>query len=118
VLPKVAPPLNVFADLGFHLVPSAVMLIDLLFFSPPSKISALPAAGVSTGIAVAYWFWVEECFRNNGFYPYPIFDVAGFNGRVGLFVMSAVIMASGMVGLRVLHGVINGTEEESVKKNQ
>jgi hypothetical protein len=98
------------------------MLLDLLFFSPPSKIGALPAVGVSTGIAVAYWFWVEECFRNNGFYPYPIFDVAGFNGRVGLFVMSAVVMASGMLGLRALHGVINGTEEgleaEKLKKKQ
>jgi FAR-17a/AIG1-like protein len=98
------------------------MLLDLLFFSPPSRIDPLPAVGVSTGIAIAYWFWVEECFRNNGFYPYPIFDVAGFNGRVGLFIMSAVIMALGMVGLRALHGVINGTEagleKNKLKKKQ
>jgi hypothetical protein len=87
-----------------------VLLIDLLFFSPPWSITALPAVGLSSGIAVAYYFWVEQCFKVNGFYPYPIFDNAGPNGRLALFVGSAVVMALGIVGLRQLYGLVNGWE--------
>ncbi|CEJ56752.1 hypothetical protein PMG11_02950 [Penicillium brasilianum] len=96
------------ADLGFHAVPSIVMLIDLLLLSPPWTISALPALGLSGVIAFAYWFWVEQCFSNNGWYPYPIFEQLSTSGRVGLFSMSAVVMAFSTVTLKWLHGRVNG----------
>lgn len=54
------------ADLGFHAVPSIVMLVDLLLLSPPWTISALPSLGLSSIIAFGYWFWVEQCFSYNG----------------------------------------------------
>jgi hypothetical protein len=70
----------------------------------------LPAFVLSSGIAIAYWLWVEACYAQNGFYPYPIFDEAGFEGRVGLFSMSAVVMAAAGACLKQVYGSINGWE--------
>ena len=95
-------------DVGLHLVPSVVMIVDILFFSPPWTINSLHAIGLTSGIAIAYWFWVEECYRHNGFYPYPIFDEAGFKGRVGLFSLSAVTMTLWIWTLGGLYGIVNG----------
>jgi FAR-17a/AIG1-like protein len=118
VLPEWAPPLNPLADLGFHLVPSVVMILDILFFSPPWTIGTFPAIGLTSSIAVVYWFWVEECYRYNGFYPYPIFDEAGYYGRLGLFTMSAVTMWLGIWAMRGLHGALNGKEIPGRVKNE
>jgi hypothetical protein len=87
-----------------------VLIIDVLFFSPPWTIAALPAIGISSSIAIGYWFWVEECYKNNGFYPYPIFDEAGPQGRIFLFAMSAVTMSLGVWGLQFAYGILNGTD--------
>jgi FAR-17a/AIG1-like protein len=54
------------ADIGFHAAPSILLVIDLLFLSPPWTINALPAMGLSSVIAVAYWAWVEQCYKYNG----------------------------------------------------
>jgi len=54
------------ADVGFHAAPAILLVIDLLFLSPPWTIKALPAMGLSSGLAVAYWAWVEQCYKNNG----------------------------------------------------
>ncbi|KAF7719070.1 Integral membrane protein [Penicillium ucsense] len=96
------------ADLGFHAVPSIVMLLDLLFFSPPWTISALPSLGLSSAIAFGYWVWIERCFLYNGWYPYPIFEQLSTTGRAGLCSLSAVVMAVSTVTLRWLFGRING----------
>ncbi|RAO68237.1 uncharacterized protein BHQ10_004249 [Talaromyces amestolkiae] len=53
-------------DLGFHLVPSVVMLVDILFLSPPWTITALPSMALSSCIAFGYWFWIEKCYSVNG----------------------------------------------------
>lgn len=44
------------------------MLVDLLFLSPPWTITILPSLGLSGTIAFGYWFWVERCFKYNGWY--------------------------------------------------
>jgi hypothetical protein len=54
------------ADVGFHAMPSILLTIDLLFFSPPWTIHALPAMGLSSILAISYWAWVEHCFQHNG----------------------------------------------------
>lgn len=54
------------ADIGFHAVPSLLLTVDLLLLSPPWTIRRLPAMGLSLGIAVGYWAWVEQCFKHNG----------------------------------------------------
>lgn len=43
-----------------------MLSIDLLFLSPPWTITALPAMGVSSILAFSYWFWVEQCYKHNG----------------------------------------------------
>ncbi|CAL5865921.1 uncharacterized protein PFLUO_LOCUS127 [Penicillium psychrofluorescens] len=99
-------PMN--ADISFHAVPSVVMLIDLLFLSPPWTITVVPALGLSGAIAFGYWFWVELCFENNGWYPYPIFEQLPTPGRIGLFSMSAIMMALSTSTLKWLYGRVNG----------
>lgn len=54
------------ADVGFHLMPSLLLTIDLLLLSPPWTIHAFPAMGLSASIAVAYWAWIERCYKFNG----------------------------------------------------
>jgi hypothetical protein len=54
------------ADVGFHAMPSILLVVDLLFLSPPWTIHALPNMLLSSGIAVAYWTWVEQCYKHNG----------------------------------------------------
>lgn len=84
------------------------MLIDLLFLSPPWTITVFPSLGLSGAIAFGYWLWVEQCFANNGWYPYPIFDQLPTIGRVALFSLSAVVMALSTATLKWLHGRVNG----------
>ncbi|KAI9369301.1 hypothetical protein BJX61DRAFT_536522 [Aspergillus egyptiacus] len=95
-------------NISFHAIPSIVFLIDLLFLSPPWTISIGPALGLSGTIAVGYWFWVERCFQHNGWYPYPIFEQVPFEGRIGLFALSAVVMALSTATLKWLYGRVNG----------
>ncbi|OQE28564.1 hypothetical protein PENSTE_c003G09084 [Penicillium steckii] len=96
------------ADISFHAMPSILMLIDLLVLSPPWTITILPSLGLSGVIAFGYWFWVERCFFYNGWYPYPIFEQLPTPGRIGLFSLSAVVMALSTATLKWLHGRVNG----------
>ncbi|PLB45292.1 hypothetical protein P170DRAFT_513316 [Aspergillus steynii IBT 23096] len=95
------------ADVSFHAVPSIVLLIDLLLLSPPWTITIVPALGLSSTIAFGYWIWIEHCFAHNGWYPYPIFEQVPFEGRVGLFVLSAAVMALSTATLKWLYGRVN-----------
>lgn len=95
-------------DLSFHLSPTLFLLVDILFLSPPWTITVLPACVVSGVIAAGYWVWVEHCYARNGFWPYPIFELVGYQGRVGLFVGSAVCMVAGTVVLKMVQGRVLG----------
>jgi len=71
----VIPPeiqLSPLADVGFHLIPAVVLTMDLLLFSPPWTIHAIPAMGLSSVLAFAYWGWVEHCYKHNGWHVYRI----------------------------------------------
>lgn len=85
-----------------------MLLVDLLFFSPPWTITVVPALGLSAGIAFTYWFWIELCYSRNGFYPYPLFEILGTGERVGLFGGSAVVMTASTVVLKWVYGRVNG----------
>jgi hypothetical protein len=50
------------------MIPSALLVLDILFLSPPWTITPIPAIGLSAAIAFAYWFWIELCYQNNGWY--------------------------------------------------
>ena len=58
-------------------------------------------------VAVGYWAWIELCFRRNGFYPYPLFEVLDHRGRVVLFGASAVVMVGSTVVLKWCQGRFN-----------
>jgi hypothetical protein len=108
VMPEWAPPLELHADLSFHLLPTLYLLTDTLLLSPPRTISLRNSLLVSLAIALSYWYWIELCYQHNGFYPYPIFAAVGYIGRVGLFVGSAVIMTAVGATLGWGYSIING----------
>ena len=99
------------ADISFHAVPSVVLTLDLLLLSPPWTISIGRAMALSTVFAFGYWFWIEQCFKHNNFYPYPIFDIVGTTGRVGLFTLSAVVMTGSTVVLKSIYAMVNGSDK-------
>lgn len=105
--------LPLLADLSFHAIPSILLTVDLLLFSPPWTVSMTQAFALSTVLAFLYWPWVETCAQHNGYYPYPIFDMVGTKGRVGLFTMSALVMTGSTVMLKALYEKVNGKEEVS-----
>lgn len=112
VPPTVVIPLN--ADISMHAVPAVVLLLDLLLLSPPWTITVVPALGLSGVIAMFYWFWIEHCYQHNGWYPYPIFEMLPRDGRIGLFTLSAVVMAMSTATLKWLYGKVNGYGTEAV----
>ena len=73
---------------------------------------------LSSSIAFGYWFWVEQCYRHNGFYPYPIFEKVDLMGRIGLFALSAVVMTGSTVLLKRLHSVLNGKIMQTLQEEQ
>jgi len=108
------------ADVGFHAMPSILLTIDLLFLSPPWTIHALPAMGLSSTIAVGYWAWVEQCYKHNGFYPYPLFGQLDTLQRVILFTAAASTMTASTITLQWLYGRVNGlpgAEKRSTPSN-
>ncbi|TEY40431.1 hypothetical protein BOTCAL_0431g00080 [Botryotinia calthae] len=97
-----------YADVGFHAMPAILLTIDLLFLSPPWTINALPAMGLSSTLAVAYWAWVEQCYKYNGFYPYPLFGHLDTTQRAILFTGAALTMTGSTAVLKWLYGRVNG----------
>ncbi|KAK6613815.1 integral membrane protein [Botrytis cinerea] len=89
---------------------SILLTIDLLFLSPPWTINALPAMGLSSTLAVAYWAWVEQCYKYNGFYPYPLFGHLDTTQRAILFTGAALTMTGSTAVLKWLYGRVNGLQ--------
>ena len=111
VLPDWAQ-LPLIADLSFHAVPQILLLVDFLLLSPPWTISTPNAMGLSSMLALIYWPWVQQCFKHNGFWPYPIFGMVGLYGRIGLFILSAVTMTANTVVLKRVYGMVNGPPDQ------
>lgn len=60
--------LDILPDVGFHAAPALLLSVDLLLLSPPWTIRAYSSMALSMILAFAYWFWVEYCFNQNGWY--------------------------------------------------
>ena len=58
--------ITLFSDLGFHLFPALLLMVDLLLLSPPWTHTLLEAGGVGVLLAGVYWIWTEECYKRNG----------------------------------------------------
>ncbi|PWW75182.1 hypothetical protein C7212DRAFT_204402 [Tuber magnatum] len=102
--------LDLFADMGFHLFPALLLLIDVLLLSPPWAFTSLPAMLIPSGIATGYWIWLEHCFSINRNYPYPLFSVIGPWERITVFVGSAAMMMVCTLGIGWGYGRVNGVD--------
>ncbi|KAI5804203.1 FAR-17a/AIG1-like protein [Peziza echinospora] len=105
-----------FEDLGMHLFPAVFLALDMLLLSPPWTMTLLEAGGIGGLVAGSYWVWTEECYRQNGWYPYPLFEMLDHQQRAMVFAGSAVIFAISALGLKSLYGVLNGVVKAEVKR--
>ncbi|KAI1421077.1 FAR-17a/AIG1-like protein [Xylaria sp. FL1777] len=99
--------LDFIPNFGFHAAPGLFLTLDLLLLSPPWTIEGFAAVALSQTLALLYWFWVEYCYRQNGWYPYPIFDILNTWQRVTLFIFSAFLMTGSTMLLKWLYGKVN-----------
>ncbi len=53
-------------DLGLHLIPAVLLVLDLVLLSPPWTVTAYAAMAISTALGFLYWGWIEFCFSKNG----------------------------------------------------
>jgi hypothetical protein len=58
--------LDLLPNFGFHAAPGLFLTLDLLLLSPPWTINGFAAVTLSQTLAFLYWFWVEHCYRQNG----------------------------------------------------
>ncbi|KAI8944160.1 FAR-17a/AIG1-like protein [Xylaria longipes] len=109
--------LNFIPNFGFHAAPGLFLTLDLLWLSPPWTIGGYAAVALSQTLALLYWFWVEYCYRRNGRYPYPIFDILSTWQRALLFAFSASLMTGSTLSLKWLYGKVNGLERSRKEVN-
>ncbi|KAL6915153.1 hypothetical protein FSST1_012913 [Fusarium sambucinum] len=96
-------------DLGFHLVPAVLLVLDFVLWSPRATITTRSMMSLSTVLAVVYWCWIELCFYNNGWYPYPMMDQLSAIQRVVIFVASAGLLTASSSALQCVHGKVHGS---------
>ncbi|KAI9809699.1 MAG: hypothetical protein M1825_000131 [Sarcosagium campestre] len=101
-------------DIGFHAIPSALLVLDLLLLSPPWTIKFLPSLGLFVTLALLYWAWIEHCYERNKWYPYPLFEKLAPRYRALVFAGSALITAGLTAGLKFLAGRINGRDGDAI----
>lgn len=110
--------LPLFADLSFHLFPAIFLSVDFLLLSPPWTITLPNALALCGSIAVGYWFWIEDCYRHNGFYAYPLFEQLDTVPRIGLFMFSALLMTGSTMSLKWAYEKMNGKIMETLQAEQ
>lgn len=107
VPPEFVIPMDV--DLSFHLAPAVFLLLDHLLYSPPYQTSSGAMVVYATGVGFSYWYWVEVCYKANGWYVYPLFGLLSTAQRVGLFVFSSVLVTVFFASIKKTHGALNGS---------
>jgi hypothetical protein len=81
-------------DLTFHLFPTVFLLFDSLLLSPPSTLHILTFTLLSSAFALLYALWLERCYSQNGFYPYPLLEHLSPVGKAVLFATCALVVSS------------------------
>ncbi|KAI1304687.1 FAR-17a/AIG1-like protein [Xylaria venustula] len=109
--------LDFIPNFGFHAAPGLFLAVDLLLLSPPWTIDGFAAVALSQSFAFLYWFWVEYCYRQNGWYPYPIFDLLSTWQRMLLFAFSAFLMTGSTMLLKWLYRKVNRGAPETIGNN-
>jgi hypothetical protein len=106
--PAVAPQLPVLVDMGFHLIPTLLLMVDTLFFSPPWDANALSALMAFSAFAGGYWMWIEHCYSFNNFYPYPMMGMMNSKQRALLFSFATLLCWSSFLTVRAIYRTVNG----------
>lgn len=57
---------------------------------------------------ITIWHEPLSLWNNGNRYPYPLFEILDFKGRIALFTASAFLMALDTVTLKWLYGRVNG----------
>jgi len=104
-----------FEDLGFHLFPALLLMVDLLLLSPPWTHKVLEAGGMGVLLAGVYWVWTEECYKRNGWYPYPLFEMLDAPQRAMVFSASAVTFTVSSLCLKRVYDLYNGKLKAKLK---
>ncbi|KAH8819138.1 FAR-17a/AIG1-like protein [Xylogone sp. PMI_703] len=94
-------------DLGFHAVPAIVLTLDLMFLSPPWTIDVYGVISLGLVLAISYWGWVEYCFLQNGWYPYPLLMQLHTWQKLLLCIISASLMTGSTIALKWVYGLTN-----------
>ncbi|KAF2963239.1 hypothetical protein GQX73_g10337 [Xylaria multiplex] len=97
-------------NFGFHAAPGLFLALDVLLLSPPWTIAGFATVVLSQTLGFLYWFWVEYCYEQNGWYPYPIFAMLNTWQRATLFAFSALLMTGSTILLKWLYSKVNGLE--------
>jgi FAR-17a/AIG1-like protein len=116
--PKIAPQLPPLDDMGFHLFPTLLLMVDTLFFSPPWETHALSALMYFSVFGFGYWMWVEHCFTHNKFYPYPLLQLLDSNQRALLFTFATLLCWSSFLTVRSLYRIVNGEIQAHMAQNK
>ncbi|RKF64544.1 UPF0641 membrane protein [Golovinomyces cichoracearum] len=104
------------ADFGLHAMPTILLILDLILFSPPWTISISQAAAISSTVGASYWMFLEHCFSQNEFYPYPLLGKLNLVQRATLFFFCAILMALNSLLLqRLQRSFTNALKEEKNK---
>ncbi|KAH7259099.1 FAR-17a/AIG1-like protein [Fusarium redolens] len=109
--------INPWADLGYHLVPAVLLVPDLLLYSPRATISTRSMMFASTILAVVYWCWIELCYYQNGWYPYPMMDQFSAIQRVAVFVGSSGLLTLTSSSLQWVHGKLHDPLLRKIRVN-
>jgi hypothetical protein len=90
--------LPVMLDLALHLLPTVVLWIELLVFTPHFRYTSYHLILLAL-FTVGYSSWMELCFSKNGFWPYPFLAFLDGTQRLilyaGAFALTVVFYHAG-----------------------
>ncbi|KAF4962745.1 hypothetical protein FSARC_9193 [Fusarium sarcochroum] len=102
-------------DLGFHLVPAVLLVLDFVLLSPQATITTRSMISLSTILAVLYWCWIELCFYQNGWYPYPMMDQFSAGQRISIFIASSGLLTLSSSGLQWIHDKVHSPMSKKMR---
>ncbi|KAF5629789.1 uncharacterized protein FTJAE_8434 [Fusarium tjaetaba] len=108
-------------SIKFH-DPSLLMPADLVIntwadLGPRATVTTRRMMFTSTILAVIYWCWIELCYYQNGWYPYPMMDQFNAMQRVAVFVGSSGLLTLTSSSLQSVHDKVHRLDVTKVKPN-
>jgi hypothetical protein len=93
-------------DMSMHLYPAVFELADVLILSPMWTTS-IPRALVIFGLfSAGYWQWVHYLYTKNGFYAYPLLELASTPQRLAIFGGATVLVTLTFEVIKYLQQIV------------